>query len=195
MLRCRLLPLGAACVLATLFPGLIRAETIVEDFTQNGAPGFDPRFVHSVESTLLASFWEITDQQSKATPGNHELFLAPATDEVTYRLTGGQFIDFASVVLTDYAGMGGTTVTFTGTKGANPRTSITFSNTAVSTPTLFSTQGQLDRVESITLTSFEGTFDNLTVNVIPEPSAALLAILAGLGFVTVAGLRRFATRP
>jgi hypothetical protein len=168
---------GAALVFAAaaFASGSAQAETIVEDFGRPSEPGFDGFFLHSLINPPPANaFWEFTDQQSLASPGNYELFLAPATDNIRFATSPSQFVDFAAVTVTDYCGLGCTSVTFVGAAGTKE-----FKNSAVGVSQIFDTIGlNLGAINQIVLTSAEGAFDNLTVNVVPEPSTFLLAVLA-----------------
>jgi hypothetical protein len=166
---------GSALVIAVCWfaNGHANAETITERFGAPGAPGFHPFFLHSLTTPPKQNdFWEFTDQQLPPDPGNYSLFLAPASDRIRFDTAPGQFVDFATITLTDYCGLGCTSVTFTGAAGAKE-----FKNSIVGAAQSFSTAGlNLGQIREIVLASAEGTFDNLQVNVVPEPSTVLLAL-------------------
>jgi hypothetical protein len=146
----------------------------LEDFEQGGGGGFDPMFNHAFFTLYPPGppWWELS---------GGVLWLAPARDEVTFNLAGGQYVDWAVITLIDWCGSGCTSVEFIGTLD-----SVTFSNTSVSTPETYDTTGQnLGEIYEIHLTSNEATFDNLGISVVPEPSTVAL-----LGLGTLVMLRR-----
>jgi len=147
----------------------------LEDFEDGGGGGFDPVFNHAF-FTLdppNAPLWELS---------GGTLLLAPARDEVTFNLAGGQYVDWAVVTLIDRRGSGCTSVKFIGTLD-----SATFSNTSVGTPETYDTTDlNLGQIYEVHLSSNEATFDNLGISVVvPEPSTVAL-----LGLGTLVMLRR-----
>jgi hypothetical protein len=148
----------------------------VEDFEDGGVGGFDPAFNHEFVSMSPPDppQWEIVDWGGT---GDFELAIyGGTTDEVTFKLGPGEYVDWASATLVDYDPGGSITgVEFVGTMG-----SATFPATGVGVEETYDTTGQgLGEIQMIRLTSYEGSFDDLTINVMQRPEIASLDIKPG----------------
>lgn len=155
-------------ILALAPAGSAVADILIEDFEDPGGGGaFDPAFnhvLHDVGDPNSPGFWELDGEV---------LWLYPATDEVTFNLGPGEYVDWAEVTLADFCGVGCTSVEFIGTAG-----SMLFENVSVSAEETYNTTGLgLGEITGVVLTSYEGRFDNLTINVVPEPATAVLLTL------------------
>lgn len=165
---------GALGALATVSAG----DPVIEDFeSAPGVPGFDPHFNHFFhavgDATQQAGHWSLIPFGS-----GFSLGMAPATDEVTFNLECSVIAEDASVTIRDGCGIGCTTVEFVGTDG-----SFTFANTLVGSEETFDTTGLgLGTIERIRLTSFEGFFIQIVLDVVEDPCRADLDRDGMIGF-------------
>ncbi len=106
-------------------------------------------------------------------PSGKALDLWPAVDEITFDLAPGEYVDYVAF---DFIDWGGSTIV-----------EVTIDSD------IFPIEAYLSEVwmyveliapqEEITmlrLSSYEGAFDNITVNVVPEPATILLLTLGGI---------------
>lgn len=161
----RMSAMVAAVVVMTVAPA--HGEIIVEDFDSNGSGGFDPAFNHWLYfpgEPGEPGYWEIGFYG-----GSYVLWLYPATDEITFNLDEGDYADWGCVTLADWCGIGCTTAEFIGTLD-----SVTFSNEYIGELEYFDTTGlELGEIVMVRLTSYEGFFDDLSLNVVPRCPADL----------------------
>jgi hypothetical protein len=131
-------------------------------------------FQHSIElkPPLDYLFWDITDDSVPPPPDCNFLLLAPAIDEITFALDPGEYVDYASIEFCDYANS--TIFEVTGTLGRYTSEIFWNGGTWESADTCGQPLGQITMIRLI---SSEGGFDNLTINVVPEPSTLLLLSL------------------
>jgi len=174
MARTSVVVMALAVGLAVCIP--VCGQTIVEDFEDGGVGGFDPAFNHEFISMSPPdpAQWEIIDFGST---GDFELGIyGGTTDEVTFKLGPGEYVDWASATLVDYDPGGSITgVEFVGTMG-----SVTFPAVGVSVEETYDTTGQgLGEIQMIRVKSYEGAFDNLTINVMQRPEMPSLDIKPG----------------
>ena len=166
------------------------AALIIEDFEDDnipGAPGFASSvFNHNIlgpNSFLTAPFF------LPPSPA-HALFLgALTTDHITFSLNPGEWVSSAGVWLTGTGG-GGAGVTFLGTNG-----NLSFA-TATQDQFVYVAVSPLDNLGPIIGILLgdpippgfgpEGMYDNVTIDVVPEPTSAGLVTVA----LVAAGLRR-----
>lgn len=153
----------------------------VEDF-EYGTPGSDSFtngiFQHNIVPMpgLGYTAWEIGDFASP--PSGDALDLWPAIDEVTFDLNPGEYIDYASIEFCDYANS--TIFEVTGTLDTYTAEILWTGGTWEFADTTGSNVGEITMIR---LMSYEGLFDNLTVNVVPEPATLLLLGLGSLGLI------------
>ncbi len=121
--------------------------------------------------------WDISD--AGPPPSGNALDLWPAVDEVTFNLAAGEYVDYAAVDAIDWGG--NTTFEVIGTLGTY---SVPFTYNGMNHWTTVDTTGQnLGEITMIKLSSYEGAFDNLTINVVPEPTTLLLLSFGGLALM------------
>jgi len=166
-----------------------KAELRVEDFEVGTHGGFDFFFIHDLRADEVIGEgprWEFTDVASVSP--NHSLFLYPGADYVTFRsLEVGEFVDYAEVWMTGNLELTAP-LTFHvlgfDTAGAPLDWMITEHPTNAEW-VFASTEGQgFGKITEIRLTTpKEGMFDDLAVNVIPEPATLGLLTLSLLGFL------------
>ena len=120
------------------------------------------------------AYWDISDYELP--PSSKALQLWPAIDEITFNLAPGEYVDYVAIDSVDQDG--DTTFEVIGTLDTYsvPIISIGW-NSWVSVNT---TGQNLGEITMIRLSSYEGAFDNLTINVVPEPATLLLFSLGGL---------------
>ena len=165
-----------AVVVPIFWPATAQADLAIhiEDFEEDGEPGFDPLFNHD--------FWrEDGETPSGGIAGlelNWMLMLAfGTTDTITFNLDPDQPVVYASVEC-----LGGDYwVRFVGLD-----TDVTF--TGVSYPEINiyeASSTEIGEIVAIELMSAQGRYDNVTIYVVPEPSApiTLLIVLAMSGGV------------
>jgi hypothetical protein len=166
MMRWQRIPTMVAAVFA-MISAPAYGELIVEDFESNGGGGFDPAFNHLLYypgDPGEPGYWDIDFYW-----GSYVLWLYPATDEITFNLAEGEYAAWGSVMLGDFCGVGCTTAEFIGTLD-----SVTFSNEFIGEPEYYDTTGlELGEIIIVRLTSYEGLFDDLTVEVLPACPADL----------------------
>ncbi len=179
MLRKSVMTLATGVVLL-LGADRTHALLITEDFQAAGnpaVPGFDPVFNHRIgldefgwNSVFYTSF-----STGRFTSEAHSLFLAPGTDYVTFNLGAGQYVDHVEVWMTSNQSSPEAYFHVIGTEGEM----IKHVGGGFSTPlSRFDTlSANLGVITEIRLTGYEGYFDDLTISVVPEPTAiCLLAI-------------------
>ena len=148
-------------------------ETPASDTFTNGV------FQHNIVPIppLDYVWWEISDDFSNPTPtSGNALVLAPATDEVTFDLGLGEYVNYAAIDFADWGG--GTTFEVIGTLDTY---SVSISSGGWGSA---DTSGQsLGEITMIKLISYEGVFDNLTIDVVPEPATLGLLLIGGLALL------------
>ncbi len=148
------------------------AEIYVEDFNYEKPDQNDftnEVFHHNIMpiGILDIPVWDISDEWLP--PSGNALDLWPAIDEITFDLAPGEYVNYASIEFCDYANS--TIFEVTGTLG-KCTAEIFWNGGAWQTA---NTSGQpLGQITMIRLISSEGAFDNLTINVLPEPATLLL---------------------
>ena len=130
----------------------------IEDFEENGQGAFDPTFNHQLGHPKGPS------QQPNWDLSGLELLMAPAIDTVTFNLSEGAQVKWASVRLSAYGCEPGSTfVEYIGTNG-----SAIFSNTSpVEWETFTTAELGLGNIQTVRLIGFcEGGFDDLEICVV-----------------------------
>lgn len=141
----------------------------IEDFEN----GFDLRFNHQL--TGFDSF----ETFSFVSP-THSLGLQPGTDSITFDLGSDELISYASVWFMNNCGVSCTTVEFIGTLGSQ-----SFGSTIGFPEWEFvdTTGLELGHIAEIRLSSDQSIFDDISVNVVPEPGTAFLMLTCGWIFL------------
>lgn len=147
----------------SLAVGAAKAEVIyIEDFTEDGEPGFDPMFTHNLSGDNGQDpnwmFWF-----------GDLLLMSRTTDKITFNLEAGQSVSYASLDVTG----GGAEVRFVGVDWE-----LNFSNDDVSGIVIYeATRDEIGAIVAVELCSWEGRFDNATIQVVPEPSVTTAFII------------------
>ncbi len=178
------------CVLIILVLALscpVLGTLYVEDFEDDSnpsLPGFSSQiFQHTILPPLGGlpgdENWFFGDND-----GRHPYYLAlnPGIDEVTFSLGADEYVDYASVKLINWS-IGETVFEAIGTLGTYSVTISDFydpSESLSSWPFTDTSGANIGKIEKIRLISDHGAFDNLTINVVPEPTTFLLFALGGL---------------
>jgi hypothetical protein len=160
------------------------ATIVVEDFEAGGMGAFDPQFKYEFASSTTPLATLVRRFQTE----DFFLFLGRnTTATVTYPTLPGQYVRYASLQLSDSSGGGNPTfVEFIGLLGA-----AEFSAKNSHVLATVSTHGlNLGPIAEIRLRgSLESSFDNITLEVVPEPASISLFGFAIL--VAAARINRF----
>jgi hypothetical protein len=134
-------------------------------------------FNHSIIPVpdLTYSAWDISDHSSP--PSGNALQLWPAIDEITFNLQPGQYIDYVSCDRINWAKE---TVMEIYCEDGMIRDKLYATGIWYFSETEEEALEMIGPVTKIRLISSEGAFDNLTVNVVPEPAAILFLSLGGV---------------
>lgn len=159
----------------------VLATQYVEDFEDDYSPSLAGFASQIFQHTILPPAggqpgdenWFFGDN------GGHRPYifiLEPGIDEVTFSLAPGEYVDYASVKLVNH-GMGETVFEAIGTLGTH---TITVSDDYAPGepfsvwPFVDTSSANIGQITKIRLISDYGAFDNLTINVVPEPATFLL---------------------
>jgi hypothetical protein len=159
------------------------AILVTEDFQVAGdpdVPGFDPIFNHQIGLDELGrpySPHSRLDSGRFTSPG-HSLFVGSGTDYVTFNLGSGEYVDYVGVWTTCYQDSPPAYFHVIGTEGDLLQQIpggfmlpfVRFDTSAVN----------LGAITEIRLTGPEAYFDDLTINIVPEPGAICLFAMGGL---------------
>jgi len=144
-----------------------------EDFEDGGgAPALDSSFLHTIGShpdSPGSPEWLLTDLYSPTDC----LWLGPAADYITLDLDAGDYIQHASVDLSDRGG--DTTVEFIGETGK-----LTFEHDLGMWQTYEADFADIGAIQGIQLYSYDGLFDDVVLTVVPEPGTWGLFLCGGL---------------
>ncbi|MBN2023229.1 MAG: PEP-CTERM sorting domain-containing protein, partial [Pirellulales bacterium] len=162
---------AAALALATAaLAGAASAEVTyyVEDFENNGEPGFDTLFNHVLSAE--PPHWGFV-----GTPGAFTLVLAGATDTISFNLPTATPITYGAVSLSSGTPIGpaSTSVRFVGSGGTWETGPADYGKTFVEI-----SAGQIGEIEQIELHSWQGGFRRVAIGVVPEPGTILLVLIA-----------------
>lgn len=111
---------------------------------------------------------------NQALPNDKALWLYPGIDEITFDLSGVEYVDYVSIDFIDYLGL--TRVDIIGTLG----TYSSFADSPGVWDSVDTTGQTLGEITMIKLISNEAAFDNITINVVPEPATFALFALAAV---------------
>jgi hypothetical protein len=130
-------------------------------------------FQHNIVPIPTANHvgWDIDDWP---THDGNSLDLYPAIDEVTFLLGPGEYVEYASVDLVN--GGGSNSFEAIGTQGSYMVQDTPF----LQWQTADTTGENLGQIIMVKLLAYEGAFDNLTINVVPEPFSLGLMGIGGL---------------
>ncbi len=153
------------------------AAVYVEDFEDDSNPS-QPGLASSIfnHNLLPVDGWGLLDDVGPPYPTGYALYLWPAIDEITFDLGPGEYVDYAAIDFQDW--LGATTFEVIGTLG-----SFSVESSSMAWQTVDTTGQNLGQIMMVRLTSNEGGFDNLTINVVPEPATLLLFALGGLALL------------
>ncbi len=160
-----------ALITGLMLPAPTMTVQYVEDFeyeTPSQNTFTNGVFQHNIVpmAGLDYTVWEISDFGSP--PDGKALDLWPAIDEVMFDLNPGQYVDCVTLDFVDWGG--NTTFEASGTLGTyswQPFGGFGIWDSA-------DTSGQnLGGITMVKLSSYEEAFDNLTINIVPEPSTFL----------------------
>ncbi|MFG0246651.1 MAG: hypothetical protein ACF8MF_11450 [Phycisphaerales bacterium JB052] len=145
--------------------GNASARLIIEDFLDDmGGAAFDAELEYSFQG----GSWDLL-------PG--ELNLWPETVDISVNsLTAGEYIESVEVQWTDFCGIGCTSIEVFGATS----TATQFNAAVGSSETWTLSTGDIgEEILGFSLSSFEGRFDRITINVVPAP-ASIVVLMGGL---------------
>lgn len=125
--------------------------------------------------------WDVTDYGS--CPTGTALNLWPAADEITFDLSPGEYVNHVGFNAADWGG--DSIAVVVGDQSQQISMSLVGSNWEWFT--FDADQLGIGKITLLWLVSYEGGFDNITINVVPEPST--IAFLT-MGFLSIMRRRR-----
>jgi len=170
--------LSITVIVASYAPGVIVTEDFNSYTSKPSTSEFDNGiFHHSINQNNPPNpAWDISTYNPNGPPfADNALDLWPAQDIVTFNLTLGQYVDFASVKVINWGNL--SMIIFEDVDATKHQEFITVQDQWLTYDTLALGLGHL---QSITLFSYNGAFDDLQVNVVPEPITILLIGAGGL---------------
>ncbi len=189
-MTCRVAGLVGVWLLVMTIANPAMAVLQVDDFEVGEVGGFDnPVFVHNIGPDELYQYAPVFNGFYVGSPisPNHALFLSPGTDYITFNLNAGEFVDYASVwalrVVPYDEG-----VTMLHAIGVDSTGRPLEYTVAAPAPTgsaewvfLDTTGAGFAEITEVRLTGLSKShFDDLAINVVPEPATlGMLALGAG----------------
>lgn len=132
-------------------------------------------FNHSLDPN--SSSWDPWDFNFYT--GTQSIILYPDTDVITFNTTGSEYVSQAQIYV--LSAFGGAIVKFNGLDSSNNVIDQTFTyNQGIQDWNLAQSGSQFASITSIEITGFEGVFDDLSVEVVPEPATMSLLALGAL---------------
>lgn len=181
----------ALALAAVMCPATSFAYREVEDFEALPDGGFNnPVFQHDIQPGDFQlpgrDLWEFVDTMSISP--THSLFMSPATDFITFVVPAGEVVDYAEVYLASVVSQSDltrATVEFIGLDGGGSPLTISDQSTLDGEWTFASTAGAgFSEITEIRLTSNkEGTFDDVAINITPEPATLCLCAFGLTGLL------------
>ena len=155
----------------------------VEDFEDDSNPGQHGFASEVFQHNMLPpeggqpgdEDWEIT---ARGALRPNVLRMYPAIDEVTFSLNPGEYVDYVGVDFIDWSTGGYTTFEAIGTLGTySSTTSEWMDPMEPDWPFVDTSQANIGQITMVKLITAEGGFDNLVINVVPEPTTLSLAVV------------------
>jgi len=186
MIKLHFVLLGLLAILTLCQPAwaLVYVEDFEDDFNPGQAGFASSIFDHDVEPMLGARDPDWGFSLISSNPTNYCLYLSFMEDEITFSLDPDQYIESASISLN---GMNGpATFIATGTEETFSATASVHHGGWITADTSTSPV-DIGAITAITLQGLNGQFDDLMINVVPEPATVLLF---GLGALALRRRRR-----
>lgn len=163
------------------------AEMIFEDFENGRNGGFtdDPLFQQVIGTDVIgggAVDWEFTSERFISS--SHSLYLSPGADYVTFNPPEGQFVDYVEVWMSASKSLHAATFYILGFGQFGEPMQVTYKARGYEWILVSSEGAGFSRITEVWMSTMGSAFyDDLAIQLVPEPAALGLLSLGFLGLV------------
>jgi hypothetical protein len=168
---------------------------LVEDFDAGHGGGFNnPAFVHELKPDEMTGKLNYAFTQELTASPPFALYLSPGTDCITFNLAEGEYVDYVEAWIAGESAFPtrGDGLRALGVDAAGEPLQEWYPAESFEYMILVSTAGSdFAEITEVRLTAVKpGTFDNVAINVVPEPATFGLLVLGLVGLMRHRGGRR-----